>query len=43
MIVYGIKYMTGYRCILVVNDNFSKFGLGIPLENRAGHLITKDF
>ena len=24
----------GYKCILIVIDNFSKYGWGIPLENK---------
>ena len=31
---YGIKNNEGYRFILVVIDNFSKFGWTIPLKNK---------
>ena len=40
MIDYGPKNNRGYRYILVVIDNFSKFGWTIPLKNKYGHSIT---
>ena len=40
---YGIKNNKGYRYILVVVDNFSKFGLTIPLKNKYAQSITDAF
>ena len=40
---YGIKNNKGYRYILVVIDNFSKFGWTIPLKNKYGQSITYAF
>ena len=40
---YGIKYNRGYRYILVVIDNFSKFGRTIPLKNKYSQSITDAF
>ena len=37
MIDYGPKHNRGYRYILVVFDNFSKFGWTITLKNKYGH------
>ena len=43
MIDYGIKNNKGYRYILVVIDNFSKFGWTIPLKNKYAQSITDAF
>ena len=40
---YGIKNKKGYRYILVVIDNFSKFGWTIPLKNKYAQSITDAF
>ena len=40
---YGVKNNEGYRNILVVNDNFSKFGSTIPLRNKYAQSITDAF
>ena len=40
---YGPKNNRGYRCILVVVDNFSKFGWTIPLKNKYAQSITDAF
>ena len=40
---YGIKNNKGYRYILVVIDNFSKFGWTIPLKNKFSQSITDAF
>ena len=40
---YGIKNNKGYRYILVVIDNFSKFGWTIPLKNNYAQSITDAF
>ena len=40
---YGIKNNKGYRCILVIIDNFSKFGWTIPLKNKYARSITDAF
>ena len=40
---YGIKNNKGYRYILVVVDNFSKFGWTIPLKNKYAQSITDAF
>ena len=37
---YGIKNNKGYGYILVVIDNFSKFGWTIPLKNKYAQSIT---
>ena len=31
---YGAKYNRGYRYVLVIVDNFSKFGWTVPLKNK---------
>ena len=38
---YGPKNNRGYRYILVVIDNFSKFGWTIPLKNKYAHSIKE--
>ena len=40
---YGIKNNKGYRYILVIIDNFSKFGWTIPLKNKYAQSITDAF
>ena len=40
---YGIKNNKGYRYILVVIDNFSKFGWTTPLKNKYAQSITDAF
>ena len=40
---YGPKNNKGYRYILVVIDNFSKFGWTIPLKNKFSQPITDVF
>ena len=40
---YGPKNNKGFRYILVVIDNFSKFGWTIPLKNKYGQSITDAF
>ena len=40
---YGIKNNKGYRYILVVIDNFSKFGWTIPLKKKYAQSITDAF
>ena len=40
---YGPKNNNGYRYILVVIDNFSKFGWTIPLKNKYAQSITDAF
>ena len=40
---YGPKNNKGYRFILVVIDNFSKFGWTVPLKNKYAQSITDAF
>ena len=40
---YGIKNIEGYRYILVVIDNFSKFVRTITLKNKYAQSITDAF
>ena len=40
---YGPKNDKSYRYILVVIDNFSKFGWTIPLKNKYAQSITDAF
>ena len=40
---YGIKNNKGYRYILVVVDNFSKFGWTILLKNKYAQSLTDAF
>ena len=42
MIDYGVKNNRGYRYILVVIDNFSKFGWGVPLKNKYAQTIVDE-
>ena len=43
MIDYGTKNNNGFRYILVVIDNFSKFGWTIPLKNKYAQTIVDEF
>ena len=43
MIDYGTKNNNGFRYILVVIDNFSKFGWTIPLKNKSSQSIVDEF
>ena len=40
---YGPGNNRGYRYVLVVIDNFSKFGWTSPLKNKNGHTIKDSF
>ena len=42
MVDYGVKNNKGYRYILVVIDNFSKFGWVVPLKNKFAQTITDE-
>ena len=43
LIDYGVKNNRGYRYILVLIDNFSKYGWGIPLKNKYATTIKEAF
>ena len=40
---YGSKNNRGYRYVLVIIDNFSKFGLTVPLKNKNAQTIKESF
>ena len=40
---YGIENIRGYRYVLVIIDNFSKFGWTVPLKNKIAQTITDSF
>ena len=40
---YGPKNKRGYRYVLVIMDNFSKFGWTIPLKNKNAQTIKDSF
>ena len=40
---YGPKNNRGYRYVLVVIDNFSKFGWTVPLKNKNAQTIKDSF
>ena len=40
---YGVKNKKGYRYLLVVINNFTKFGWTIPLKNKYAQSITDAF
>ena len=40
---YGAKNNRGYRYVLVVIENFSKFGWTIPLKNKNAQTIKDSF
>ena len=40
---YGPENNKGYRYVLVIIDNFSKFGWTIPLKNKKGQIIKDSF
>ena len=43
LVDYGVKNNRGYRYILVVIDNFSKYGWTIPLKNKYASTIKDSF
>ena len=40
---YGPKNNRGYRYVLVIIDNFSKFGWTVPLKNKNAQIIKDSF
>ena len=42
MVEYGVKNNKGYQYILVVIDNFSKFGWTVPLKHKSAQTITDE-
>ena len=40
---YGLENNRGYRYVLVIIDNFSKFGWTIPLKNKKSQTIKDSF
>ena len=40
---YGPESNVGYRYVLVVIDNFSKFGWATPLKNKNAQLLKESF
>ena len=40
---YGSENNRGYRYVLVIIDNFSKFGWTVPLKNKNGQTIKDSF
>ena len=40
---YGPKNNKGYRYVLVIIDNFSKFGWTVPLKNKNAQTIKDSF
>ena len=40
---YGPENIRGYRYVLVIIDNFSKFGWTIPLKNKNAQIIKDSF
>ena len=40
---YGLENNRGYRYVLVVIDNFSKFGWTVPLKNKNAQTIKNSF
>ena len=40
---YGVKNNRGYKYILTVIDNFSKFGWTVPLKNKFAKTVTEAF
>ena len=40
---YGPENNRGYRYVLVIIDNFSKFGWTVPLENKNAQTIKDSF
>ena len=40
---YGLENKRGYRYVLVIIDNFSKFGWTIPLKNKNAQTIKDSF
>ena len=39
----GSENNRGYRCVLVVNDNFSKFGWTVPLKNKNAQTTKNSY
>ena len=40
---YGPENNRNYRCILVVIDNFAKFGFIVPLKNKNAQTVKDSF
>ena len=40
---YGPKNNRGYRYVLVIIDNFSKYGWTVPLKNKNAQTIKDSF
>ena len=40
---FGPENITGYRFVLVIFDNFSKFGCTVPLKNKDAKTIKNSF
>ena len=40
---YGPENNRGYRCVLVILDNFSKFGWTVPIKNKNAQTIKVSF
>ena len=40
---YGPENNRGYRYVLVIKDNFSKFGWTVPLKNKSAQTIKDSF
>ena len=40
---YGPENNRGYRYVLVITDNFSKYGFTIPLKNKSAQTIKESF
>ena len=40
---YGPENNRGYRYVLVITDNFSKFGWTVPLKNKNAQTIKDSF
>ena len=40
---YGFKNNRGYRYVLVIIDNFSKFGWTVPIKNKNAQIIKNSF
>ena len=40
---YGLKNNRGYRYVLVVIDNFSKFGWTVSIKNKSAQAINDSF
>ena len=40
---YGPENNRGYRCVLVIIDNFRKFGWTVPIKNKTAQTIKDSF